>query len=148
MQLIHIPMIKVKLWVAEDDVDEQIFLEEGFKKSDFFNLERVFFNGQELIEQLKVAPDENLPDLILSDLNMPKMNGIEVLEKVKSTPKLSNIPCVIFSTCDELDTLELCYSRKADAFIPKPQLMTRYNEFAEELKEVFEHILEDQLDIS
>lgn len=136
---------KVRIWIVEDDADEQLFLQEGFNKTGLFDIERFFFNGQELLEELKATPTEALPEMILSDLNMPLLNGVETLQKVKSDQPFSKIPFVIFSVCDELSALELCYSQKVDAFIPKPLKMTRYDTFALELKEVYEHIYEDQI---
>jgi CheY-like chemotaxis protein len=136
---------KIRIWIVEDDADEQLFLQEGFNKTGLFDIERFFFNGQELLEELKATHMEALPEIILSDLNMPLLNGVETLQKVKSHHAFSKIPFVIFSVCDELSALELCYSQKVDAFIPKPLQMTRYDAFALELKEVYEHIYEDQI---
>ncbi|HEX8343792.1 MAG TPA: response regulator [Actinoplanes sp.] len=62
----------------------------------------------------------NRPDLILLDLNMPRMDGREVLAVVKSDPDLGAIPVVVFTTSDRAEDVTASYTRHANAYVTKP----------------------------
>jgi CheY-like chemotaxis protein len=88
-----------KVILVEDDADDrELFAEFYAHRKDIMLLGAVG-NGLELIEYLqKVTSDEQLPDLIVLDQNMPKMNGKQTLEFLKSNKRFSKIPAVIYST--------------------------------------------------
>jgi two-component system, chemotaxis family, response regulator Rcp1 len=60
------------------------------------------------------------PDLILLDLNLPGMNGCEVLQTVKADPQLHNIPIVILTTSDNQTDINFAYQMNANCYITKP----------------------------
>jgi CheY-like chemotaxis protein len=60
------------------------------------------------------------PDLILLDLNMPRMDGRELLAVVKTDPGLCTIPVVVFTTSDRPDDVTISYTRHANAYVTKP----------------------------
>jgi chemotaxis family two-component system response regulator Rcp1 len=60
------------------------------------------------------------PVLILLDLNMPRMDGREVLEHIKSDPKLKNIPVVVLTTSESEEDITACYERQANSYLSKP----------------------------
>lgn len=61
------------------------------------------------------------PDLILLDLDMPGMNGIEVLRRVKSEPDLLPIPIIVMSSSRAVEDIAACYQQHANAYIRKPE---------------------------
>lgn len=124
----------IRILIAEDDTDEQFFIRDGFEKSGCFEIIKIVANGDLLIDA--VENSEQLPDLILSDINMPLVNGLEALHHIKSKSHLSHIPFVIFSTCNLEKTKEMSFSAGADHFMLKPQFMN-YSEFSFELKAVY-----------
>lgn len=67
-------------------------------------------------------PFENAPrpHLILLDLNMPRMNGCELLRLLKADEQFRSIPVVMFSNSDDLRDIEACYGEHANAYIRKP----------------------------
>ncbi len=71
----------------------------------------------------RLAPyqDAPRPQLILIDLNMPGINGCEVLRLIKADPALSAIPVIILSTSDSDEAVEQCYANHANAYITKPR---------------------------
>jgi two-component system, chemotaxis family, response regulator Rcp1 len=74
---------------------------------------------ERLLEQLAVSP-ESLPDLILLDLNMPRMDGRQVLEALKGYPVLQRIPVVVLTSSDaERDIVE-SYELGANCYVTKP----------------------------
>ena len=64
--------------------------------------------------------NERLPDLIMLDINLPKMNGIEVLKKIKSNELLQHIPITILTTSSSSEDLKICLLNKANFFLTKP----------------------------
>ncbi|MCL2669073.1 MAG: response regulator [Syntrophaceae bacterium] len=75
-------------------------------------------NGLEALEQLK----EHWVDVIISDVNMPEMNGLELLQKLSQDPLYQNIPSVIVSTEGSSERMQEALSRGAKGFIKKPFL--------------------------
>jgi CheY-like chemotaxis protein len=72
--------------------------------------------GEQAIEQLKTAR----PDLILSDVRMPVMNGFDLFEKVRNNPDLRSIPFVFMSSIDDFDARKIARELGADGYIEKP----------------------------
>ena len=84
--------------IIEDDEDDQFLLEEVFKLLNYPNKRTYFPDGLAALEYLQV--DNVLPFIILSDINMPKLNGIELRNKLHTDPQLclKCIPYLFFST--------------------------------------------------
>ena len=105
---------KHKILVVDDDKDivETIrgrLVREGYE---------VFaaFDGEEALVKAK----ETLPDVIILDLMMPKLNGFEVLKEIRVVLKDKWIPVIIVSAQTELETLKTCYGLEADHYLIKP----------------------------
>lgn len=75
-------------------------------------------NAEEALAILKTK--ENLPDIILLDLNMPKINGIEFLSILKNDPELLHIPTIILTTSDNRKDILECYRIGISGYILKP----------------------------
>lgn len=78
-------------------------------------------------ESFSKSPAEN-PVVILLDLNMPKLGGIQVLEKIKSDEKMKFIPVIIFTSSRKPSDLEKCYKLGVNAYVVKPVHFTQYKE--------------------
>ena len=102
--------------IIEDDADDQDFLTEIFQKLNYQNKILFFCDGQEALDHIN-ATDE-LPFLILSDINMPKLNGFALREKLKTDAKLSNkcIPYLFFSTASNQGCHRCVYSLSVQGF--------------------------------
>ncbi len=89
-------------------------------------------DGQEAVEYLlregsyKNSPDWRRPDLILLDLNLPRVTGREVLQRIRSTPALQIVPVVVLSTSKRLEDVHDLYVMGANTYIEKPQDFTRF----------------------
>jgi len=81
-------------------------------------------NGTEALNLL--SERTSMPDLIMLDLNLPGMNGIEILQQLKRNSKTSSIPVIIFSMSSNESDISLCCSLKADKFITKPIDLTAF----------------------
>ena len=76
---------------------------------------------------------DNIPRLILLDLNMPKIGGIEVLQKIKSDERTKKIPVVILTSSKEDPDIEKCYSLGANSYIVKPVEFDKFANTVDEL---------------
>lgn len=114
---------KKSILIAEDDPDDQYFLRTAID-SVADHVELVFAsNGREAIDYLDQQAGSSgrpLPHVILLDLNMPVMDGLQTLRALKQSEALSFIPVVVYSTSrSEMDIKE-SYSLGANSFIVKP----------------------------
>ena len=109
--------------IIEDDPDDQEFLIEIFQKLNYQNKILFFFDGQQALEYINATHD--LPFLILSDINLPKLNGFELREKLRTDEKLSNkcIPYLFFSTAVNQKSVIDAYSQSVQGFFVKQNSM-------------------------
>lgn len=128
-------MKKFKILIAENDVDEQDFLKEGFDSSDFFEVIGMAINANALylkLEEIKL----NLPDLILTDLNMEGQNGYDVLRFLNSHPAFSTIPVVVYSSSLLDSVVTKCLELGAKQVLMKPSSLDGYQKFPAKLYEL------------
>jgi CheY-like chemotaxis protein len=76
---------------------------------------------------------DGMPAVILLDLKMPKVDGMEVLRQVKSDPRLKIIPVIIMTSSREEQDLERCYKLGANSYVVKP---VKFHEFVEAVKQL------------
>ncbi|HEX8516381.1 MAG TPA: response regulator [Bacteroidia bacterium] len=102
--------------LVDDDLDDQKFFAEALKIVDNSLVLYTAKDGVDAIEQLMVKT----PDVILLDLNMPRMNGVEFLQELKASNRFREIPVIIYSsflsTCDKVEVMGL----GAREFVRKP----------------------------
>ncbi|MAQ32348.1 MAG: DNA-binding response regulator [Flavobacteriales bacterium] len=103
-----------KILIVDDEPDIIEFLRYNLEKSNFI-VDSVF-NGKECIKRLNTFN----PDLIILDVMMPKMNGVETCENIKSNPKFKDVIIVFLSARNENFSQIACYEAGGDDFISKP----------------------------
>jgi CheY-like chemotaxis protein len=130
-------MRKFKIIIVENDEDEQLFMKEGFDAADLFELVAQLKNGDELFEWLEMNR-ANLPDVILSDLNMPGKNGYDIIEEIKGNPAYEHIPVIITSTSSTNTTIKKCISLGAASYLVKPETFIMYEPFVKQLYKLIE----------
>ncbi len=119
----------ISILLIEDDKDDQEFFIEVLSEIENVILFSVTNNGKEALELLKIS--EDLPDLIITDINMPIMNGIECLIEITKTPKIKNIPVVFLS--GDIKNVEVVHELGATAFIKKSFDLKRLKKHIEQL---------------
>ncbi len=125
------------LLVEDNPADARLVLE-AFKESSH-NLSiqiQVAQDGEEALEYLKKEKDfcyATTPDLVLLDLNLPKKNGIEVLQEIKEDENLKKIPVIVLSTSNNQDDINKAYQNHANCYLSKP---LDFNEFQDLIKVV------------
>ena len=129
----------IEILFAEDSIDDAILTIRALEKSGFTNKLHHVKDGAEALDflyckgQYAMRNYTEKPKLILVDLKMPKVTGIEVLEKVKSDPDLKSIPVLILTSSREDPDIAKCYSLGANSYIVKP---VDSNNFFSAIKEI------------
>lgn len=121
------------LLVEDDDVDVLSVIR-AFKELQIPNQLIVRKNGEEALDYL--STNETLPGLILLDLNMPKIGGLELLKTLKRSERLQLIPAVVLTTSSNHRDIELAYKHQAAGYLVKPMDFT---EFKESISHVFKY---------
>lgn len=121
--------------IAEDDDGHADLIEGGLRDSGVCNRIIRFSNGKETWDFLSGIGDnvidKNKSYLLLLDINMPQMDGIEVLKRIKENEQLKEIPIMILTTTDDPREVEHCYKLGCNMYITKP---VDFLKFAETLK--------------
>lgn len=126
-----------KIILVENDEDEQMFMKEGFDAAGAFDIVAQLKNGDSLLEWLQQHGGE-LPDVILSDLNMPGKNGYDVITEVKNNPGWSHIPVIITSTSSTKTIIDKCFDLGAADYIVKPDTFVEYVPYVKNLHRLIE----------
>jgi len=112
--------------LAEDDPDDIYLISEALDECGLNAQLVVVQDGEELVDYLMqrnayiLADSAPRPDLILLDLNMPRMDGREALEVIKSDPELRAIPVVVLTTSNAREDMESTYTLGSSGFVTKP----------------------------
>ena len=130
-------MKKYSIIIVENDEDEQFFMKEGFDANGNFEIIAQVTNGDQLLEWLLAHPGAK-PDVILSDLNMPGKNGLDILDAMKANPDWNNIPVIITSTSSTRSIMDKCYAKGAAEYIVKPEIFIEYQPFVQHLYQVIQ----------
>lgn len=124
----------VNILLVEDDEVDVMNVKRAFKRNRITNPLYVAGNGLEGLAMLRgqsEAPEANIPDtrrIILLDINMPKMNGIEFLQELRKDPALASTPVVVLTTSDEDQDRIEAYKLNVAGYILKP---VTFSSFAE-----------------
>ena len=117
----------------EDDMIETMKLQRTVSKFGYHHHIREAKNGEEAMQMLI---DGFTPDIILLDLNMPRMNGIEFLSKLKADERLKFIPAIILTTSENRSDLQKCFEIGIAGYLIKP---LRYEDYETKIKKVFDY---------
>ncbi len=113
----------INILLVEDNPGDVRLTEEALKEGKVNNSLSVARDGAEALAFLHKEGEfkgKPTPDLILLDLNLPKLNGPEVLQRIKDEPDLKRIPVVVLTTSTAEQDVLKCYDLNANCFITKP----------------------------
>ena len=122
----------INIFLADDDNDDCLFFRDALEELAAETQLTIANNGAELMSLLNKTAQ--LPHAIFLDLNMPRKNGFECLKEIRETPRLKDIPVIIFSTSANMDSINKTYSLGANYYVRKPRTFDM-------LKEVIKTIL-------
>jgi len=124
------PMNSILL--VEDDKNDIDLTLRALKKSRVANEVDVARDGEEALEML-LDTDRHLPQLVLLDLKLPKIHGLDVLEKIRKTDRTRLLPVVILTSSTEESDRVKGYDRGANSFIVKPVDFSQFAKSVEQL---------------
>jgi two-component system, response regulator len=116
----------IHILMAEDDADDRLLIGEAFTEAGHHSRITAVPDGGELLRYLrreaKYADRDAYPapDVVLLDLNMPRVDGREALHEIKSDPRLRGIPVIVLTTSNSPEDVENCYLEGANSYIVKP----------------------------
>ncbi|MCQ9133847.1 response regulator [Streptomyces hilarionis] len=113
----------IDVLLVEDDPGDELMTREAFEDNKIGNTLHVVRDGEEALDFLyrrAAHPNAPRPDLILLDLNLPKYDGRQVLETIKSDPDLAHIPVVVLTTSAAEEDILRSYRLHANAYVTKP----------------------------
>ena len=123
------------LLLVEDNPDDEALTLRALRRMDPLQLQlqlqiEVAHDGVEALERMHPPPGSNLrlPDLVLLDLKMPRLSGLQVLEELRKHERTRTLPVVVFTSSSEDRDLRRCYELGANAYVRKPVDFTQFSE--------------------
>ncbi|MBA4746881.1 MAG: response regulator [Muricauda sp.] len=116
-------MESIHILLVEDNEGDIVLTVEAFEESNINTDISVVRDGKEALEFLSregIYQEVELPNLILLDINLPILNGIEVLDWIKSDSELKKIPVIMLSTSSRQKDIDQAYAKHANCFVTKP----------------------------
>jgi len=124
--------------IAEDDEGHFELIKRTLQRAGVCNEILRLADGQETLDFLFIKGDgpkrePNKEYLLLLDIRMPKVDGVEVLEKLKQDPELKKIPIIMLTTTDDPITIERCHGLGCSVYIVKP---VEYEDFTDAVRKI------------
>ena len=135
MERLHPPL---ELLIVDDSPTDVLMTREGFdyaRVSSHLNIVGDGVEAMDFLHHRGAYANAPRPDLILLDLNMPRMDGREVLAQIKASAELSSIPVVVWSTSKADEDIRKSYELQANCFISKPAGFDDFLHAIESIKE-------------
>ena len=126
----------VTIVMIEDDEGHARLIEKNIRRAGIFNTLKHFSDGASAIDFLfedAKGPKLNGPALILLDLNLPDMNGVDILARIKGDDHLRLAPVVVLTTTDDRHEIQRCYDLGCNVYITKP---VDYEGFADAIRQL------------
>jgi CheY-like chemotaxis protein len=126
----------VSILMIEDDEGHARLIERNIRRAGIHNAIRHFADGTSALEYIfnhSDGPAQNGPALILLDLNLPDMSGIDILTRIKAEPRLKRTPVVVLTTTDDKVEIQRCYDAGCNVYITKP---VNYESFADAIRQL------------
>ena len=134
----------MKILHIEDNLMEVDLVAQAFKEAGINPDLNMVANGEDAVKYLRHEDgflNAQRPDIILLDLNLPRKNGFEVLETIKTDPALCSIPVFIFTGSQSRNDVAKAYQLHANGYIRKPNSFTDYVTFLKRLIDFWSHTI-------
>ena len=128
----------VIILIAEDDAGHARLIEKNLARASLSNTMIRFKNGQEILDFLFARGsgpkrEANKSYLLLLDIRMPKVDGVEVLRQIKADPELRKLPTIMLTTTDDPREVDRCHALGCGNYIVKPVV---FEGFAEAIRQL------------
>jgi len=132
--------VPIDVLLVEDDPADELITREAFEYNKIGNTLHVVRDGEEALDflyQRGAHADAVRPDLILLDLNLPKYDGREVLQRIKNDENLTAIPVVVLTTSSAEEDIMRSYRLHANAYVTKPVDLDQFMAAIRQIDEFF-----------
>jgi CheY-like chemotaxis protein len=128
----------VDILLVEDDPGHARLIEKNLRRSNITNQITIINDGQQAIDYLfkegnYTSSAHPSPLLVLLDLNLPGLDGYQILERMKGNSKTKHIPVIMLTTTDDIREVARCYSLGCNVYITKP---VDYEQFSEAIRKI------------
>jgi CheY-like chemotaxis protein len=113
------------IYIVDDDIDDVEIVQDAFAQNDYPGPVITLHNGKVLMDKLLEDPEAR-PDAILLDLQMPLMDGFEVLHEIKIHPLLRSIPVIVLTISENKEDELRCFQLGCNFYFTKPNSMQEY----------------------
>ncbi|MGH3159810.1 MAG: response regulator [Streptosporangiaceae bacterium] len=130
----------IEVLLVEDDPGDELMTREAFEENKIGNRLHVAHDGEEALDflyQRGEHADAPKVDLVLLDLNLPKYDGRQILEQIRSDPELTHTPVVILTTSSSEEDVLRSYKLHANAFVTKPVDVNQFISAVRQIDEFF-----------
>jgi len=123
--------------LVEDNSDDEMLIVRAIRKGQVANQIHVARDGKEaldfLLDEHNKVRLENVPQVVLLDLKLPKISGLEVLERIRQVAELRTLPVVVLTSSDEERDIVQSYNQGANSYVKKPVDTTEFTRAITEL---------------
>lgn len=124
---------KVDVVIVEDDPNDAELILRVFRKHNMVNKIVLLKDGAEALDFFFGSKANDHPKVVLLDLKLPKVNGIEVLQRLKTEPRTKNVPVVVLTSSAEDKDIQDAYRYGVNSFVTKP---IRFEDFSKAIAEL------------
>jgi CheY-like chemotaxis protein len=110
----------IRILLVEDDDGHATLVERNLRRAGLSNPVLRFRDGQEVLDYVFSLDDGHCDCVMLLDINMPRLDGVEVLRRLKADPRTAIIATIILTTTDDPREIERCYQLGCNVYITKP----------------------------
>jgi CheY-like chemotaxis protein len=113
----------LNILLVEDNQNDVVLIQEAFRENNLLHLMKVAGDGQEALDLLKSNGKPGAfkkPDIIMLDINMPVLNGFELLNQLRADPELCSIPVVMLTVSNRQEDVARAYRSGARSYLHKP----------------------------
>jgi CheY-like chemotaxis protein len=129
----------LQILLVEDNEGDVRLIKEAFSESRISKRFSVAKDGEDALNYLykkgQYSANTIRPDIILLDINLPKKNGFEVLNQIKSDPELKRIPVIMLSSSSSEDHISKSYELNANCYVTKPVDFDEYSEVVKTIED-------------
>lgn len=135
-------MTQRSVLLVEDNPDDELLALRVIKKSDPLCDVSIARDGVEACEILQRIPADRLPDLVILDLKLPKVNGLEVLRFIRENSRTKLLPVVVFTSSGEGKDITAVYELSGNSYVRKP---VDFREFSDTVRKICSYWLEENI---